>query len=1177
MNLSGLVDVLREQPAYRALLRELPQAGYSLPLGLIRSARALAVAALAADTQRPILLVAARQDTATNLTEQLVAWSPGLRVLTYAEPGPLFYERAPWGPRAVQARLEVLADLSEGSRPGTVIVTTARAMMQRTLPPEQLASQRLIVALGKTIPEGQSDALIRRWLHIGYEPAAVVTEAGQFSRRGGILDIFPATSAHPVRIELWGDEVESLRRFDPASQRSLDTIQSVEITPTREALPINGPSVASILAEWFRSQDQAKGESADNGFGPAHALAGARAFPELEFFLPWMVEHTVSVLDYLPGHALVVVDDADDLAGTVEELEDQALDLRQTHERAGDIPPNMPLPLVTWAQLGDELAHTCLIDLAGPPEQAHDVGDLFTPGPRFAGELRRVLEYLRDETRTRRDTVIVVSRQAERLSELWRDHTGGSRVPVVDNLDTTPAAGTPVFAHGTLSDGWLLRGAEADVHLFTDAEIFGWRRPEPRRRVQRRAVSPETFFGDLEPGDHVVHVEYGIGRFEGLEKSNLGGVDREFLLVSFAGADVLYVPIYQADRLSRYVGPDDSQPELSRLGTAEWSRAKERARQAAEELAEELLSLYAAREMVQGHAFGPDTPWQHELEASFPYVETDDQLRALAEIKRDMEAPRPMDRLICGDVGYGKTEVALRAAFKAVMDGKQVAMLVPTTVLAQQHYETFSQRLAPFPLRVEMLSRFRTRQEQDQIVAALAAGQIDIVVGTHRLLGHDITFRDLGLLIIDEEQRFGVTHKEHFKKLRTEVDVLTLTATPIPRTLYMSLTGVRDISLIDTAPEERLPIVTHVGRRDDDLIREAVLRELDRGGQVFFVHNRVQTIHAEADRLRRIVPEARLAIGHGQMSEHDLEAVMERFTAAEIDVLVSTRIIEAGLDIPNANTLIVERADRFGLAQLYQLRGRVGRSANRAHAYFFHAPLHGLTPEARSRLEAIAENTQLGAGMNIALRDMEIRGAGEILGARQHGQIGAVGFHLYTRMLSHAVKRLKDMREGSQPGSDDGRQLATGLPEVVTIDLPIPTYIPADYVPDLSLRIQLYRRMADVQTDGEIAALRTELADRFGPLPPPVENLMLQLRIKRLALQARVEAIVSDSGQLSIRLLGLDDIDRQSLQRRLDHGVRVSRSAIWLPKDDPDWEPALIAVLERLAEGSLQSSVNSRQ
>ena len=515
---------------------------------------------------------------------------------------------------------------------------------------------------------------------------------------------------------------------------------------------------------------------------------------------------------------------------------------------------------------------------------------------------------------------------------------------------------------GSLPEGFILVRQEDHhvlLHLLTDAEIFGWSRPAPRRQRKARPTAPETFFADIKQGDYIVHLDYGIGRFEGLVVRNLGGMEREYLLVKYANGDTLYVPVHHADRLGKWIGPDDADPTLNRLGERTWTQARAAAQRAADELAQELLDLYAARETIPGHAFPGDTDWQAELEAAFPYHETEDQLRVISEVKDDMERPNPMDRLICGDVGYGKTEVALRAAFKAVMDGKQVAMLVPTTILAQQHYTNFRDRLAPFPASVEMLSRFRTPTRQRQIVQKLREGQIDIVIGTHRLLSDDVSFKDLGLVIIDEEQRFGVADKERLKQWRTEVDVLTLTATPIPRTLHMALTGVRDISIIDTAPAERLPVETYVGEADDSRIRTAILRELDRGGQIFFVHNRVQSIHIVRKRLEKLVPEARITVAHGQMSERQLEKIMIDFAEANIDILLSTTIIESGLDFPNANTLIVDRAEQFGLSQLYQLRGRVGRATRRAYAYFFHAPWRSLTADAQARLETIAEHTQL--------------------------------------------------------------------------------------------------------------------------------------------------------------------------------------------------------------------------
>jgi transcription-repair coupling factor (superfamily II helicase) len=669
-------------------------------------------------------------------------------------------------------------------------------------------------------------------------------------------------------------------------------------------------------------------------------------------------------------------------------------------------------------------------------------------------------------------------------------------------------------------------------------------------------------------------VDHGIGRFAGLIQRQLDGHEREFLTVEYERGDILYIPVHQADRLTRYVGADGGKPSLDNLGGQAWAETKAKVKEAVQRVAEDLLDLYARRQVVEGYGFSPDTQWQKELEDSFPYVETEDQKRAIADIKRDMERARPMDRLLCGDVGYGKTEVALRAAFKAVMSGKQVAVLVPTTVLAQQHFETFSQRLAAFPVKVEMLSRFRTPREQTEILHQLSIGEVDIIIGTHRLISSDVIFKDLGLVVIDEEQRFGVTHKEHLKKLRTEVDVLTLTATPIPRTLYMALTGVRDISNLNTPPEERLPIITHVGPYSPRLVRQAILRELERGGQIFFVHNRVQTIDAMRAHLEQLVPEARIDIGHGQMPEGQLSAVMHRFSNAEIDILLSTTIIESGLDIPNANTLIVDRADTFGLAQLYQLRGRVGRGAMRAYAYFFRHKKLTPTLEGQQRLEVIAENTQLGAGYSIAMRDLEIRGAGELLGTRQHGFIQSVGFHLYTRMLADAVRRLRRIASEVYKVETDkfdnafsAFTLPLSIP--VNVDLPLAVGIPANYIPDQDLRLRLYRRIADLRDETELDALGSEFRDRFGQLPEMVQNLFYQIRVKLRAEEAGLTAVSWEAGQILLKYPAPAESAEPKRLPDLPNGVRGGKGQYWvtLTKEEV-WTAKLLDVLTQLGGGA---------
>jgi transcription-repair coupling factor (superfamily II helicase) len=1147
MDLSGILRLIRDLPGYQELLAVLSE-GKTPPgaLRLPRAARPPLTAALSADLRRPVILLVARPDRLLTLSEELPAWSPGLHLLPFPDMRPLFYERASWGPRTICQRVTALTSLTDAYQPGAkpaagthqpgLVLASARAVMTRTLSRRDFLANSRWLKTGSTI---RLDRILDILLGTGYCPAGLVTEPGQLSHRGGILDLWPPAEPLPVRIELFGDEIDSMRRFEPSSQRSTEPLEAVLVSPAREGMP--------------RLYRQAWDELLPDPEG----ADTARREPLLEFFLPLMNASSGGLIDFLPPEALVLFEDEPAFENAVSELEEQAVGLRREQVQTGLLPKDFPVPYLTWTEIRDGLGELQVVDLGLGEALASEEYPLeasFAPGPRFGGQLRPVLEFLSDR-RSRHEATVVVSRQAPRLAELWAE--GGTPQPVVDRLPQELSPGDLHFVQGALSEGWELRPHPyGRFHLLTDAEIFGWGRPRPRPQTRMAAASPENAYADLRTGDWVVHVDYGIGRFGGLLERTLDGFPREFLLIEYADGDQLFVPIHQADRVTRYVGFDEGPPTPSRLGTQEWERTKGRAKEAAEQVARDLLELYAKRMTVPGHAFLPDSPWQGELEASFPYVETDDQLKAIEAVKKDMERARPMDRLICGDVGYGKTEVALRAAFKAVMDGKQVAMLIPTTVLAQQHFDTFRQRLAAFPVQVEMLSRFRSRAEAEAILKRLAKGEIDILIGTHRLIQTDVIFKDLGLLIIDEEQRFGVTHKEFLKQMRTEVDVLTLTATPIPRTLYMALTGVRDVSTINTPPEERLPIITQVGPYDPRLIRQAVLRELDRDGQVFFVHNRVQTIDAMRHRLEQLLPEARIAVAHGQVHDRELSQVMERFNAGEVDVLLSTSIIESGLDIPNANTLIVDRADTFGLAQLYQLRGRVGRGAARAYAYFFRHPRFRPTEEAAERLETIAEHTQLGSGYSIAMRDLEMRGSGELLGTRQHGHIAAIGFHLYTRLLSQAVRRLKgDGRAPDLPG-------AIQLPPV-SIDLPLSSAIPAEYVADRDLRLQLYRRLAELRSEAELEALATEFGDRFGPMPTEVENLLYQLRLKILAAQSGVEAISVENGQV---FLLFPDPEGDKEIPNLGPDVRRSKRGLWLSRQGTtEWRLRLLEVLQALA------------
>ncbi|MGC9398923.1 MAG: transcription-repair coupling factor [Anaerolineae bacterium] len=1154
MKLHGLLAWIREHPHYRRVRDDVLEGHAQPPHPILPAAGPALLAALSEDLEAPTLIVVPTGKSAQQLVQALQLWMENPeRLLVFPAPPALPYERTPWPPEVIADRLNVLATLflhRVGARPESaapVVVASVHALMQRPLPYRQFRkAARKVQHSARTSLTG----LARHCQQIGYDVVSVVSAPGQISRRGGLLDVYPPHAPHPYRLDFFGDEIDAIRVFDPATQRSRDHVAEFWITPVREALPRDAkralPQVQSLLDETL-PPEVSKPLAED-----AEALAQGAPFPTLEFYLPTFYQEIDTLLSYLPLNAHILLYRSDELRPRWHALEAEAEAQKTVAPLGRRVLARLPGPYVPWerwqAALEQKKTLAFTFGKEGP------LAEMFAPEPHFAGKLGEALGRLRQWTKLG-DQVVVVSRQAARLTELWRQFNP----PPVQKSVSTPPETLLTFVQGIAPAGWQLTDATRTRHLLTDEEIFGWRPPEPRRRPRRRARAPEFDFSDLEPDTPVVHEDYGVGIFRGLVERSVDNIQREYLLVEYAAGDRLFVPIHQADRLTRYVGREGWSPPLSRLDSARWQATKARVREAATELAAELLELYAKRQTVQGHAFAPDTPWQADLEASFPYLETEDQLEAIEAVKKDMESHRPMDRLICGDSGYGKTEVALRAAFKAVMDNKQVAMLVPTTVLAQQHFHTFRERLEPFPVNLELLSRFRSSAEQREIVRQLREGTVDIVIGTHRLLQDDVRFKDLGLVIIDEEQRFGVAHKERLKEMRTEVDVLTLTATPIPRTLYMSLTGVRDISLIETPPEERLPISTYVGPYDANVVRRAVLREMQRGGQTFYVHNRIQTIHTVRRRLEHLVPEARVGVAHGRMHEQKLADVMEAFTTGELDVLVATTIIESGLDIPNANTLIVEQADNFGLAQLYQLRGRVGRGNRRAYAYLFHN--RRLKEEAEQRLEALQTRAP-GGGFAIALRDLELRGAGEILGAQQHGHIAAVGFTLYTQMLTRAVKELQAKRAGEPPPPEP-----VGA---ITIELPLDAGLPPDYVPDARLRLQLYRRLADLTDEEEITRLAQEFRDRFGPLPQTAEYLFRQLRLKVLARDAHIPAITVSSGQIILRppwLRNMDPSEIGRLQARLGRSARVGHRDIWLPLtvNPDDWLSNLAAVLKGLA------------
>lgn len=1165
MSLSGLLSLIEGAPGYARAAREVRSRG-RLRLPLPTPGRPSLVVALQRTLRVPALVITPDAASARTFFYQAQVWTPKPEsVVLFPDPDPLFYEHMSADAASAQERLRALALLGGlllAPEP-PLVVASGRALMRLTPPRRWFHGLPLTIRVGDRV---DMVGLLAGLVRMGYQPASIVQEPGQFARRGGIIDVYPAAAETPTRLELFGDEVETLRAFDPLTQRSGEMLEKVLVTPATELVPGPAQSEEPLVAraaalDSSRLSEEFRGEWSEE----LECLRRGESFDAGDFFLPFFSQECL--LDWLPPDGLLVLDDGEQVAAAVDELAAQAEEVRREVESRGELPLGFPQPYLAWEDLERRLRDWPGVEFAWTesPSDEDTFSELtaaFGTATSHAGRLRTVLEdclqLLRDGER-----VVVVSQQARRLEDLFRERD--LYVGVQTGVTGPPAPSSLTLVQGSLGEGFRLSLSAGDLVLLTDSEVFGWSKPRLPVRRRRRARNAKAFVADLSIGDYVVHVEHGVGRFRGLRHMEMHGVQREYLVLEYADGDTLYVPTDQSDRVSRYVGVDEHTPALHRLGGTEWQRAKERVKAAARDVAKELLEIYAAREVVPGHAFSPDTPWQAELETSFPFAETPDQLEAIAEVKRDMESPKPMDRLICGDVGYGKTEVALRAAFKAVNDGYQVAVLVPTTVLAQQHEDTFSARLAAFPVRVEVLSRFRAEREQREVVEGLKLGTVDVVVGTHRLLGSDVEFKKLGLVIIDEEHRFGVMHKERLKQLRKEVDVLTLTATPIPRTLHMALAGVRDLSTMETPPEERLPIKTYVGRYNDEMVREAILRELNRNGQVFFVHNRVQTIDSMCERLERLVPEARFVVGHGQMPEDHLEQTMQEFVAGRYDVLVCSSIIESGLDIPNANTIIVNHADRFGLAQLYQLRGRVGRSSARAYAYLLYGPDRRLTPLAEKRLRAVLEASDLGAGFSIAMRDLEIRGAGNLLGVEQHGQVAAVGFDLYCQLLAQAVQELQGKVQ--QPALE------------TTVDLPLKAYLPEDYVDDEQQRLSLYQRLARATAADEVGALALELRDRFGPLPEPAVNLLYAVQAKLLSTRAGVAALGVSGDDLVIKMHAGLVFDRDELAQRFGPVLRIGPSQIRLPwrKLGPRWMSLLQSVLEALTEGKPTLTAAARQ
>ncbi|MBI3927613.1 MAG: transcription-repair coupling factor [Armatimonadetes bacterium] len=1017
MIVSSLAPVLQSVGSLEQTRRLLALVGENRSVtcsGVTPAARAPVLLSILKGCGSPVLWITPSNDAAERLLQDLAL---------YSEEAVHFPEREDDGAAVDPVRLEAVEKVRSGA--ARLVVVSVRSLLQKTVDPFHLDKGRVILRRGDRT---DLEILLELLVQEGYRRTGMVERRGEFSVRGDILDLYPVTG-DPVRMELFGDEIESMRRFDRDTQRSVEEIAQVMVLPAREG------------------------------------------------------QSTSRLTDFLPR-------------GTVACLEEPAQlrlhAMEWAHEGWGGhwgdflalLTPMRTVFFTAWEDAEQRAARQETESLEFPFEQQRVFPD------RVEGMMGRLPEWLREGRR-----VVLVSRQKPRLSELLQEN----------NLPESPRLepGKVLLASGIGTEGFRLDTGDGWLELLTDREMMGAiRRRHTTRRAERGSLMR---LEELAPGDLIVHLQHGIGIYKGVRSLDIQGNARDFLHLEYAKGDSLYVPVEQLDLVQKYQGLEDKVPRLSRMGGQEWSRSRKKVREDAARLAEELLRLYAQRELSQGHGYPPDTPWQVEMEEAFPFQETEDQLRVIQEVKADMERPRPMDRLVCGDVGYGKTEVAVRAAFKAASEGRQVAVLVPTTILAHQHHQTFSERLAPFPVQIEVLSRFRPPAEIRKAVEDLGKGAVDIVIGTHRLLSKDIKFKNLGLLVVDEEHRFGVKQKERIKQLRQSVDILTLTATPIPRTLNMALMSIRDMSVIETPPEDRVPIKTYLFESHPDILRGAITRELSREGQVYFVHNRVEGIERLAQDLRRMVPSARVTVAHGQMGEQELEKVMMEFLEQEHDILVCTTIIESGIDIPNVNTIIVNNAHHFGLAQLYQMRGRVGRSARQAYCYLLVPPQRMLTPEAEKRLETIRDFTHLGAGFQIALRDLEIRGAGDILGAEQSGSIAAVGFDLYCQMLRDAVRALQ------------GEKVAVEVEERdAVVEIPIPASLPEEYVPDSQQKVALYKKIAAARRAEDLEAIREELRDRFGPLPEEARNLLDLMNLRQRARELLIPSIRVKEGRLTV-------------------------------------------------------------
>jgi transcription-repair coupling factor (superfamily II helicase) len=1101
---------------FKQIKKHFNQGHQDLLTGISGTQKAIVIAGLVADVTGLTLVISYHNQQAFRLALDLSGFLGPETVAFFPDNELLPHEEA-YEPEVTAMRVETLGNILQSSK--LVIVTSWQALHRKLVSPAKFMEFTCKIVLGMEIPPAE---MVTKLIRMGYERVDQVQSIGQFSKRGDIVDIFPLNQENPVRLEFFGDQIDSIRIFNVEDQISLHNQNEVIIFPAREGLwhqtdfDRAQPEIVKELDRQVKKLEELgrvnEAETLTNRINEAlERLAGGHQLPGADQFLPWVDPQLVSLLDYLPNARLILdeplrgreallaleMENATIISNLLEKgvilpKENELFLTEKMIETTIGRKKSWSLSLLSKTPKTMEPSHVLTLPIKTPPHYHGKVDQLVTDINRWHKNGHKVI------------LAIAVKDKARRLREVLREQ-GITSILAEPGKQTSFSPRTVQIENVDLESGLEWHGGKLVV--LTELEIYGKHKKRYQNSFQHEGTKINAFT-DLKVGDYVVHINHGIGRFMGLETLEIAGGHRDYLKIEYAGEDRLFVPTDQVNLLQKYVGVEEAPPKVNKLGGSDWQKVKNRVKESVREMADGLLELYAQRGVVDGHAFGTDTVWQMEFEDAFDYEETPDQLKAVAEIKVDMENTKPMDRLLCGDVGYGKTEVAMRAAFKAIMDGKQVGILVPTTILAQQHFLTFRERFAGFPVNVHALSRFQSAKEQAATLDGLLNGEVDLVIGTHRLLSNDVHFKDLGLLIIDEEQRFGVAHKEKIKELRKNIDVLTLTATPIPRTLHMSLSGIRDMSLITTPPAGRYPIRTYVMEFNEEVIREALQRELDRKGQIYFVYNRVETIDQMAGYLQRLVPEARIIIGHGQMDEDRLERVMLDFYQYDADILLSTTIIETGLDIPNVNTLIVYDADRFGLSQLYQLRGRVGRSNRVAHAYFTYRKEKTLAEKAEKRLAAIREFTELGSGFKIAMRDLEIRGAGNLLGPEQHGQIASVGFELYCRLLEEAIREKKG-------------EVTPELPEPI-VEIPVDAFIPSEYISDSKQKVGLYKKIANAGGVAALDEIYHEVLDRFGDLPQPVLNLINLAKIKIMAREVGLASLTNERHELIGKLhLGL--------------------------------------------------------